>query len=504
MLPCAKIGSTGGTHRHDVNRNGTCTPTTLLNSTTVEKNIRISSTIMEVMIDNPAEFRHELEKLNPHWLTGMPAEAGAFPVPRDELEALHGDRDLGKISVVTGPRRAGKTVLLRHLMARLIGDGVDPRNLLYVSLDNQRLAMACDDLVRDATDLWSEGIATDGPRFLLLDEVHLLEGWHAGVKNLHDMEADLKIYVSGSASLAIQARAEQFLRGRYVPHEVWPLDFRGFLRVVAGDPAGGAPPGDALEADRLARSLAPAFGRFLLVGGFPESQRVEDTTRWFELLQGMVAQKAVYTDVAATFNLRAVKVLESVLLFIVQNQSRLLTYESINAVAGLKHEVLRDYIEYLKASYLIVEIRKNAPSVGEQLRSRKKYLCADQGLRNALLAEYEVREDNEGFVAENVVGMHVHLAASRSGRGVFYSLHGEDIDYLVTGDRPLLVEVKYRNRIDGEDLARVWRAMDATGARRALLVSKQDFAVHRDGDRELRVVPASVLCRWADEYLAMK
>ncbi len=469
----------------------------------MEKNLRISSTIMEVMIENPAEFRRELEKLNPHWLTGMPAEAEAFPVPRDELEALHGDRELGKVSVVTGPRRAGKTVLLRHLMARLIEEGTDPRNLLYISLDNRRLAMMCEDLVRDATDLWFESIASDGHRFLLLDEVHLLDGWYAGVKNLHDMEADLKIYVSGSASLAIQVKAEQFLRGRYVLHEVWPLDLRGFLKVVAGGLEGKAPPGDDLEADRQLRDLAPPFGRFLLVGGFPESLEVEDTSRWFELLRNMVAQKAVYTDVAATFNIRAVKVLDSVLHFIVQNQSRLLTYESINAVAGLKHEVLQDYIEYLKASYLIVEIRKNAPKVSEQLRSRKKYLCSDQGLRNALLEEYEVKESNEGFVAENVVGMHVHLAASRAGKRVFYSLHGEDIDFVVTGDPLLLVEVKYRSRIDGEDLAKVWSAMSATGTRRGFLVSKRDFAVHRDGDREVWVVPAAVFCRWADEYLGM-
>lgn len=457
------------------------------------------------MIENPAEFRRELEKLNPHWLTGMPVEEEAYPVHRDELTELHADRELNKITVVTGPRRAGKTVLLRHLMARLIKDGVDPRNLLYCSLDNNRLVMMCDDLVRDATDLWLEGVAADGPRYLLLDEVHLLEGWYAGVKNLHDLDQDLKIYVSGSASLAIQVKAEQYLRGRYVLHEVWPLDFQGFLRILGGGGAGMAgegPPGDGLQADRQMKDLAPEFNRYLLVGGFPESLLVEDTTRWFELLQNMVAQKAMYTDVAATFNIRAVKVLDAMLHYIVQNQSRLLTYESINSVAGLKHEVLQDYIEYLKASYLVVEIRKNAPTVREQLRSRKKYLCVDQGLRNALLAEYEVREDNEGFVAENVVGMHLHLAASRQGMRVFYSLQGGEIDFVVIGDGTLLVEVKYRNRIDSDHLSKVWKAMDATGARRAYLVSKRDFAVHREGDREVRVVPAAVFCRWADEYLS--
>ena len=460
------------------------------------------------MIENPAEFRRELEKLNLHWLTGMPEEEGRFPRHRDELEALYSDRNLHKVTVVTGPRRAGKTVLLHHLIARLIGDGVDPRNLLYCSLDNRRLAMLCEDLVRDATDHWLDGIASEGPRYLLLDEVHLLDEWHTGVKNLHDLHRDLKVYVSGSASLAIQVRAEQYLRGRYVLHEVWPLDFSGFLRIVAGDRRGGIAggegrPRDPISADRQLKGLAPEFRNYMLLGGFPESLEVRDTDRWFELLLNMVAQKAVYTDVAATFNIRAVKVLDAVLHYIVKNQARVLTYESINSVAGLKHEVLLDYIEYLKASYLVVEIRKMAPTVREQLRSRKKYLCSDQGLRNALLAEYEVREDNEGFIAENVVGMHLHQAAVRSGDRVFYSLQGSDIDFVVKGEGTLLVEVKYKNRIDGGDISKVRKAMKATGSRLAYLVSKWDFGVSNDDDREVMIVPAAVFCRWVGEYLSL-
>jgi hypothetical protein len=465
------------------------------------------------MIDDAIGFRLELGKLNPHWLTGMPAEEAKYPSHRDELEALYADRKVKKISVVTGPRRAGKTVLLRHLIARLIEDGVNPRSLLYCSLDNSRLAAMSKDLVRDVIEFWLDGIAADGSKYVLLDEVHLLDGWYSGVKNFHDLNKDIKMYISGSASLAIQVKAEQYLRGRYLVHEIWPLDFRGYLSLRGSGRDGSAkgtrvgpvekgPPEDAISADRQLHALARDFKRYLLVGGFPESREMEDTAKWFEVLENFVAQKAIYTDIAATFNIRAVKVLDSVLHHVVQNQSRLLTYESINEVAGLKHEVLLDYIEYLKGSYLIVEVRKLAPKVKEQLKSRKKFLCVDQGLRNALLAEYEMSEDNEGFVAENVVGMHLFLAAARSKRQVFYWKENGEIDFVIKGREPLLVEVKYKNRVAESEVSKVRDAMDATGARLAYIVSKRDFSVMKERGRELRIVPAAVFCRWVGEYLS--
>jgi predicted AAA+ superfamily ATPase len=371
----------------------------------------------------------------------------------------------------------------------------------------------CEDLIGDAIDFWLEGIAAEGPKYVFLDEVHLLDGWYSGLKNFYDQNKDIKAYISGSASLAIQVKAEQYLRGRYLIHEIWPLDFGQYLSLKSakrGGPSKEAEPGikkdgpprDALSADRQLQQIYPGFRKFMLVGGFPEADEVEDEAKWFEVLENFVAQKAIYTDIAATFNIRGVKVLDAIFHHIVQNQSRILTYESINEVAGLKHEVLLDYIEYLKGSYLIVEVRKFAATVREQLGSRKKFLCVDQGLRNALLAEYEIKEDNEGFVAENIVGMHLYLAAAKTRRSVFYYKNNGEIDFVVKGSRTILVEVKYRNRIDGNIISRVQDAMEATGSRQAFIVSKRDFRILKENGRVLTIVPAAIFCFWVREYLS--
>jgi len=119
-----------------------------------------------------------------------------------------------------------------------------------------------------------------------------------------------------------------------------------------------------------------------------------------------------------------------------------------------------------------------------------------------MLAEYEIREDNEGFVAENIVGMHLFLAASRSRKQVFYWKGNGEIDFVVKGQNPVLVEVKYRNHIDEGDISKVRDAMDTTGARLAYIVSKRDFATLKEKGRTLRIVPAAVFCRWVGEYLA--
>ena len=86
---------------------------------------------------------------------------------------------------------------------------------------------------------------------------------------------------------------------------------------------------------------------------------------------------------------------------------------------------------------------------------------------------------------------------------MFYWKTDGEIDFVVNGAEPLLVEVKYKNRIDAGDVSKVRDAMDATGASVAYIVSKRDFSVLKEKGRVVRIVPAAVFCRWVGEYLSL-
>jgi AAA domain len=81
-------------------------------------------------------------------------------------------------SVLRGPRRVGKTVLLRQLIAELIAEGVNPQRILYIAFDELPTLRNLDEPVL-AIARWYEkevlattfnAAAHEGPRLSLLFE----------------------------------------------------------------------------------------------------------------------------------------------------------------------------------------------------------------------------------------------------------------------------------------------------------------------------------------------
>ena len=85
-----------------------------------------------------------LRQYNPWWRTPAAVREACKPVKRLAFyEALRmaRHRTVRRFVVLSGARRVGKTTIMRQMMARLIDEGVPPKNILYVSFDNPMLKL---------------------------------------------------------------------------------------------------------------------------------------------------------------------------------------------------------------------------------------------------------------------------------------------------------------------------------------------------------------------------
>ena len=117
------------------------------------------------------------------------------------------------IITIRGPRRVGKTTLLKLVVDHLIRERkVDPLSIFYVSLDYQGLKDV------DLAEI-IEVIAhsSNGEKYIFLDEVSMYRDWALVLKNVYDMglieRAKLKIIATGSHSMDL-AEAVSKLRDR--------------------------------------------------------------------------------------------------------------------------------------------------------------------------------------------------------------------------------------------------------------------------------------------------
>lgn len=105
-------------------------------------------------------------------------------------------------TILMGPRRVGKTVLLHHLIQHLLdGERYDPRDIGYVSLDQPLYTRKSIEEV--AQELREASAGAHMPRMLFIDEIQYLADWERHLKAFVDAHPEVRCVASGSAAAAL-------------------------------------------------------------------------------------------------------------------------------------------------------------------------------------------------------------------------------------------------------------------------------------------------------------
>lgn len=208
----------------------------------------------------PIELAENLEQLNPHWVNK--------PGPRTPPFRRWAFRRLWRLlnsglapaTVLRGPRRVGKTVLLRQILETLLHEGVEASRILYVPFDDiPSLREVTDPILAVARwfethqlgQTFNESARAGRIAYVLLDEVQNLDSWAPQTKQLVDNN-DVRLLVTGSASLRIEAGRDS-LAGRITTVDLGPL----LLREIAGWKANALHP--RLNSNQVSQRLWPSY-----------------------------------------------------------------------------------------------------------------------------------------------------------------------------------------------------------------------------------------------------
>ena len=196
----------------------------------------------------------------------------------------------GGLYTLRGPRRVGKSVEAKKAIAALIDGGVDPRLIVYMSVDGWQ----ADDLGRlvDAATV----LQTSGHRYWFIDEItSVTDGWPHRIKWLRDNDSRFStdtVVLTGSSAADLGTAIGTLLgrRGSAVSPDrvLLPMGFRTFAMLRTESRGESGPPADVgplpisdLGTDRLREAvheitpwlhaLVMAWEAYLLTGGFPQA-----------------------------------------------------------------------------------------------------------------------------------------------------------------------------------------------------------------------------------------
>jgi predicted AAA+ superfamily ATPase len=438
----------------------------------------------------PLELSENLRTLNPWW-SGQPGPQ--LPQFRrwlfDRLRKLV-DTGITPAVVLRGPRRVGKTVLLRQVIESLLAAKVSARRILYVPFDELPALRNIQEPVL-AISRWFEkdllgktfneaGKENETP-YLFFDEVQNLDSWAPQVKNLVDNHM-VRVLVTGSSSLRIEAGRDS-LAGRITTLDLGPLLLREIAQLRFGQtvPALWADNGfeSLIQIDFWKAALAhgakfadardQSFKAFSERGAYPIAQE-RYATPWHELadyLNETVIKRAIQHDLrmGPRGQKRDEKLLEEVFRlscrYAGQTPGQSIFVPEIQQALGgnIGWNRILKYLRFLDGTLLIRLI----PPLELRLKRKKspsKVCLCDHALRASWLQEMIPLDpggldadphltDLAGHIAESVLGY--YLASIPNLDVAYFPSRGAEpeVDFIITvGTRRIPIEVKYRKRID--------------------------------------------------------
>ncbi len=322
------------------------------------------------------------------------------------------------LQVLIGPRQTGKSTIIAQLAeywkgSKLIesADGIAPHGAEWLEF------------------VWQKALDMPGTTLLCIDEIQKVRGWSEVVKKLFDRDRNtnkLRVVLSGSASLTLQAGLTESLAGRYElvssPH--WGLD-----------------------------ESHAAFGwdlsTHLKFGGYPAPAfLIEDVQRWRSFVRDSIIEPVLGRDLQTAMQIQKPALLRQLFSLVTSYPAQEISYQKLlgqiqdhGNVATIKH-----YLDILKGGFLIETLEKYSPSAVVKKGSSPKMIPMAPALIHAFSNPAAVDEDPEwrGRVFESAVGAHL----LRTNCELYYWREGDsEVDFVAIFDRQVYgIEVKSGRR----------------------------------------------------------
>ena len=297
-------------------------------------------------------------------------ETGVLRV--DYLEKINRLLASNQILAIMGPRRAGKSYIMRQLMNRLAKSGVNKKQLLFINFEDPRLGKLDAAGIQFIYETYLEFIRPLGKIFLFLDEVQETNGWEKWVRAAHELKK-AAIIISGSNSKLLSQELSVSLSGRHIDITVFPLSFKEFLLFK----------NFSLEHDFLAGDpkINVWLREYLEWGGLPEVVKSVDGKK--EILLNYFSD-IVSNDLARRYRVRKIEKLAALARFYCGN---IATPSSSNAASrwlGVSPDTAEKFAGYFTNAYLLYFLKRFSFKIKEQEKSPRKIYAIDFGLAGAV------------------------------------------------------------------------------------------------------------------------
>ena len=339
------------------------------------------------------------------------------------------------VTLVEGPRQAGKSVLVRELVGKV-------RPATYVTLDDSLLlARAHDD---------PQGFVLGLPDPVVIDEVQRAPEIFRSIKLSVDQDRRPgRFLLTGSANVLLLPKLSDSLAGRMRIVTLWPFS-QGEIDRVNGrfiEVAFGDAPLPFLRGDETRTSLAGRIAR----GGFPQAVSLPEGSprdAWMQDYATTLIERDVREISAVSDRVGLPRLLQ----MLAARSGTLLNASDLSRSTGIARATLERYLALFEKTFAVQLVPAWAGNVARRLVKSPKVLFTDSGLAANLTGLDAKRmleqPDTLGPMLETFVGGEL-LKQIAMARERYTLLHyrdgtGAEVDWVLEDSRGGLVGIEVK------------------------------------------------------------
>lgn len=320
------------------------------------------------------------------------------------------DTSIHRAVVLLGQRRVGKTVLMHHTISKLIRDGVSPRKIALVNIENpvfhgisleQLFNYSRKALAINESEKW----------FVFFDEIQYLPEWEIHLKIIADSYRSCKFVASGSAAAALKLKSRESGAGRFTDFILTPLTFHEYVHLknldhlfyATTENVGGGLT-NFCNTTHI-RELNNEFLEYINFGGYPEvifSEKIKANPGRY--IRRDIIDKVLLRDLPSLYGIENVQELNRFFAMLAYNSGAEISYQSLCTNSGINKKTLQNYLIYLESAFLIKTINRIDDKAQHFKRADyfKVYLT-NPSMRSALFAPMQATDDAMGRMVETTV-----------------------------------------------------------------------------------------------------
>lgn len=381
------------------------------------------------------------------------------------------------IKLITGPRRAGKSVLTLLLLK--------DRNFAYLNFDDEQLLDHFDE------DAVMQALLEVYPGFdyLLLDEIQNLEHWDVWVAKLY--RRGYNLLITGSNAKLLSSEMGTVLTGRYLEIEVLPFSLTECFRYKKQEWTAELP-------DERA-SLMLQVEDYMHYGGYPEIINSRAIT---ESYLSSLFDSIVLKDIAKRYKIRKTTELYQLATYLVSMFCNEFTYSSLKDDLGFSSKsTMQKFCDYLQQTYLFFYLPRYNNKLKLMQKAPQKVYVVDNGF---LASSAFQTSENRGRLLENLVFLELLRRNNKVGDNIFYyrSRNNRETDFVVREKFQVkqLIQVCYDmtgKKTEKREVDSITECADELKCDNLLIITWDQEGVLEKAGNAIRLQP---YYKWCQEY----